>query len=94
MREEKFHIYNSAYGMSDPLCYFENDDDEWGMVLDFDTEESAERFIQSAINSGDRTEAFFENVFIERTVEICEGGYIDATNMYLGDDRKLHNIEE
>lgn len=94
MGEKKFHIYNYMHGINDPLCYFESEDQEWGAVLEFDTKESAESFIQSAINSGDRSAEFFKEAFIIETTEICEGGFINATNMYLGDDHNLHNVGE
>ena len=92
MGEKKFHIYDSIYRINDPLCYFESEDQEWGAVLEFDTKESAENFIQSAINSGDRSAEFFKEVFIVETTETCEGGFINATNLYIGIDGKLHEL--
>lgn len=92
MGEKKFHIYNHMHGINDPLCYFESEDQEWGAVLEFDTKESAESFIQSAINSGDRSAEFFKEAFIIETTEICEGGFINATNLYIGIDGKLYEL--
>ena len=92
MRTTKYHIYNNVDGEVLPLCYFETDDAEEGKVLDFDTEEAANRFIESAVESGDRSEEFFEGIFICESVEYCDFGYIDATNLYIGIDGKLYEL--
>lgn len=92
MRIMKYHIYNTVDGEELPLCYYETDDAEEGKVLDFDTEESAKRFIESAVESGDREEEFFDGVFIRKDIVYCDYGYIDATNLYIGIDGKLYEL--
>ena len=87
-----FHIYKVVDFEREPLCYYESDEDEYGKLLEFQTAESAERFIESAIASGDRAEDFFEEAFIVESEEVCEFGYIDATNLYIGIDGKLYEL--
>ena len=79
-----FHIYKVVDFEREPLCYYKSEADEYGMLLEFQTEEAAERFMESAVVSGDRTEDFFEGAFIVESEEECEFGYIDATNLYIG----------
>ena len=87
-----YHIYKVVDFEREPLCYYKSDVDEYGMLLEFETAESAERFIESAVASGDRTEDFFEEAFIAEGDEECEFGYIDATNLYIGFDGKLYEL--
>lgn len=87
-----YHIYKVVDFEREPLCYYKSDVDEYGMLLEFETTESAERFIESAVASGDRTEDFFEEAFIVEDDEECEFGYIDATNLYIGFDGKLYEL--
>lgn len=92
MREAMYHIYKVVDFEREPLCYYESEADEYGKLLEFETAESAERFIESAVASGDRTEDFFEEAFIAEGDEECEFGYIDATNLYIGIDGKLYEL--
>ena len=85
-----FHIYKVVDFEREPLCYYESDADEYGMLLEFETEESAKRFIESAVESGERPEEFFDGVFVEENDEECEFGYINATNLCFGLDGKLY----
>ena len=87
-----FHIYKEIDFEREPLCYYKSDADEYGMLLEFETEEAAKRFIESAVASGDCDEEFFNSIFIEENDEECEFGYIDATNLYVGIDGKLYEL--
>ena len=87
-----FHIYKEIDFEREPLCYYESEADEYGMLLEFQTEEAAKRFIESAVASGDCNEEFFNDIFIEENDEECEFGYIDATNLYVGIDGKLYEL--
>ena len=87
-----FHIYKVVDFEREPLCYYKSEADENGMLLEFQTEEAAGRFIESAVVSGDRTEDFFEGAFIAEGEEECEFGYIDATNLYIGINGKLYEL--
>ena len=88
--EARYHIYRD----DEPLCYYENDEDEVGALLWFESEKEAERFILDAIKSGTVDEGFFEEPYISKTIEYCDFGYINATNLYIGEDTKLHVVEE
>ena len=92
MRTMKYHIYKENDFEREPLCYYQSEADECGMLLEFETAESAKRFIESAVASGDRPEEFFEEAFIAKGDEECEFGYIDATNLYIGFDGKLYEL--
>ena len=87
-----FHIYKEIDFESEPLCYYESEVDQYGMLLEFQTEEVARRFIEFAVASGDRYGDFFDGIFIEENDEECEFGYIDATNLYVGIDGKLYEL--
>ena len=87
-----FHIYKEIDFECEPLCYYESEVDEHGMLLEFQTEEAAKRFIESAVASGDCDEEFFNSIFIEENDEECEFGYINATNLYVGIDGKLYEL--
>lgn len=87
-----FHIYKEIDFEPEPLCYYESDADEYGMLLEFETEEAAKRFIESAIESREQTVEFFDGFFIEENDEECEFGYINATNLYVGIDGKLYEL--
>ena len=87
-----FHIYKEIDFEREPLCYYKSDADEYGILLEFETEQSAKRFIESAVASGDRDEDFFDGIFIEENDEECEFGYINATNLYVGIDGKLYEL--
>lgn len=87
-----FHIYKEVDFERELLCYYKSDEDEYGMLLEFETEESAKRFIESAVVSGDRPEEFFDGAFIVQGDEECEFGYINATNLYIGIDGKLYEL--
>ena len=87
-----FHIYKEIDFECEPLCYYESEADEHGMLLEFQIEEAAKRFIESAVASGDCDEEFFNGIFIEENDEECEFGYINATNLYVGIDGKLYEL--
>ena len=80
-----FHIYKEINFECEPLCYYESEADEHGMLLEFQTEEAAKRFIESAVASGDCDEEFFNSIFIEE-------GYKDYSTILR--DNLLSAIEE
>ena len=87
-----FHIYKEIDFEREPLCYYETEKDEYGILLEFETEEAAKRFVESAVESGDRPEEFFDGIIIRESIEYCDSGYIDATNLYVGIDGKLYEL--
>ena len=87
-----FHIYKEIEFEREPLCYYETEEDEYGILLEFETEEAAKRFIESSIENGDRPEEFFDGSIIRESIEYCDSGYIDATNLYIGIDDKLYEL--
>ena len=87
-----FHIYKEIDFEREPLCYYESEADEYGMLLEFQTEDAAMRFIESAVENGDRHEEFFDGIIIRESIEYCDSGYIDATNLYVGIDGKLYEL--
>ena len=87
-----FHIYKEIDFEHEPLCYYESEADEYGILLEFQTEEDAKRFIESTIASGHRDEEFFDGIIIRESIEYCDSGYIDATNLYVGIDGKLYEL--
>ena len=64
-----FHIYKEIDFEREPLCYYKSDADEYGMLLEFETEESAKRFIESAVESGERPEEFFDGFLLKRMMK-------------------------
>ena len=90
IRELKWHIYNEE---NNPLCW----DDK---MLEFDTEESANRFLYSCID--EIYEDFEEycktyGVSIRQTIAFYDGGYLDATNLiveHTDEDEHLINVKE
>ena len=89
-----FHIYKEIDFECEPLCYYETEEDEYGILLEFETEEAAKRFVESAVESGDRPEEFFHGIVIRESIEYCDSGYIDATNLYIGIDGKLYELDD
>ena len=87
-----FHIYKEIDFEREPLCYYETDEDEYGILLEFETEEAARRFIESSVENGDRPEEFFDGIIICESIEYCDAGYINATNLYVGIDGKLYEL--
>ena len=87
-----FHIYKEIDFEREPLCYYETDEDECGILLEFETEEAAKRFVESAVENGHRSEEFFNGIIIRENIEYCDSGYIDATNLYVGIDGKLYEL--
>ena len=87
-----FHIYKEIEFEPEPLCYYDTEEDEYGILLEFETEEAAKRFIESAVENGHRSEEFFNGIIIRENIEYCDSGYIDATNLYVGIDGKLYEL--
>ena len=87
-----FHIYKEIDFEPEPLCYYDTEEDEYGILFEFETEEAAKRFIESAIENGHRSEEFFDGIIIRESIEYCDSGYIDATNLYVGIDGKLYEL--
>ena len=87
-----FHIYKEIDFEYEPLCYYDTEEDEYGIWLEFETEEAAKRFIESAVENGHRSEEFFNGIIIRENIEYCDSGYIDATNLYVGIDGKLYEL--
>ena len=87
-----FHIYKEIDFEPKPLYYYETEKDEYGILLEFETEEAAKRFVESAVESGHRPEEFFDGIIIRESIEYCDSGYIDATNLYVGTDGKLYEL--
>ena len=87
-----FHIYKEIDFECEPLCYYDTEEDEYGILLEFETEEAAKRFIESAVENGHRSEDFFDGIIIRESIEYCDAGYIDATNLYVGIDGKLYEL--
>ena len=87
-----FHIYKEIDFKREPLCYYDTEEDEYGILLEFETEEAAMRFIKSSVENGDRPEEFFDGIIIRESIEYCDSGYIDATNLYVGIDGKLYEL--
>ena len=87
-----FHIYKEIDFEPEPLCYYDTEEDEYGILLEFETEEAAMRFIKSSVENGHRSEEFFNGIIIRENIEYCDSGYIDATNLYVGIDGKLYEL--
>ena len=87
-----FHIYKEIDFEREPLCYYDTEEDEYGILLEFETEEAAMRFIKSSVENGDRPEEFFDGIIIRESIEYCDAGYINATNLYVGIDGKLYEL--
>ena len=87
-----FHIYKEIDFEPEPLCYYDTEEDEYGILLEFETEEAAMRFIKSSVENGDRPEEFFDGIIIRKSIEYCDAGYINATNLYVGIDGKLYEL--
>ena len=71
IRSIKWHIFNEN---GDPLCW----DQE---ALEFDTQESAEAFLYSAIASEEHDPDFYKTVEIKECILYYDGGYFNATNL-------------
>ena len=82
MREEMFYIFQNYTEEAEPLYWGEK-------VLEFETEESARAFIDSAIENGEAGEDFFSEVVIKRAIVYNDDGYINATNMRVANDGTL-----
>ena len=87
-----FHIYKEIDFEREPLCYYDTEEDKYGILLEFETEEAAKCFIESAVENGHRSEEFFDGIIIRESIEYCDSGYIDATNLYVGIDGKLYEL--
>ena len=87
-----FHIYKEIDFKPEPLCYYDTEEDEYGILFEFETEEAARHFIESAVENGHRSEEFFDGIIIRESIEYCDSGYIDATNLYVGIDGKLYEL--
>ena len=87
-----FHIYKEIDFERQPLCYYESEAADYGMLLAFQTEDAAMRFIESAVENGEKPERFFDGIIICESIEYCDSGYIDATNLYVGIDGKLYEL--
>ena len=88
IRELKWHIYNEK---NNPLCW----DDK---MLEFDTEESANRFLHSCIDD-ENFEEYCKTygISIQQTIAFYDGGYLDATNLiveHTDEDKHLINVKE
>lgn len=70
-RPMKWHIWNNAK-KKHPLCW----DDT---VLEFDSEEAAKRFLESAIQANKRGDMSYDNVIIAEDILFWDGGYLNAT---------------
>jgi len=87
----KWHIFNESNG---PLCWD-------GKTLEFDTKESAERFLHSYVDTMyDSYEEYCKafGVAIKECILYYDGGYLNATNkivIYGEDDWEGHleNVE-
>ena len=72
MKESKFYIFDRHH---EPLCWE-------GQALEFDTAESAEKFIKS-FSYEDYTALDIDDTIIVEEIFFFDGGYIDATNLMI-----------
>lgn len=74
----KYHIYNA-----DGIALYWNED-----VLEFDTYESASRFLVSAMANSEHLEDFWSNVIIKEDILFVNGdvAHLNATNLIIGWD--------
>ena len=87
-----FPIYKEIDFESEGLCYYDTEEDKYGILLEFESEEAARRFIKSSVENGDRPEEFFDGIIIRESIEYCDSGYIDGTKLYVGIDSKLYEL--
>lgn len=86
IRDMKWYIYsNSEDGY--PLC---TDEDK---VLEFDTEESVKRFYNSVMKEWDFPEEF-RTWTIKHCILYYDGGYFNATNYIVNEEREVVPYEE
>ena len=78
VRNMKQHIYNDNH---EPLCWD-------GAAIEFDTRESAERFLDACLTDGDRPDEFYDNVIIVEDILYYDGSYLDATNLTIAYDKE------
>lgn len=85
IQDMKWYIYsNSEDGY---LCTDE------GKVLEFDTEESVKRFYNSMIKAWDFSKEF-KNEVIKHCILYYDGGYFNATNYIINEEREMIPYEE
>ena len=82
MRKEMFYVFQNYTEEAEPLYWGEK-------VLEFETEESARAFIDSAIENGEAGEDFFSEVAIKRAIVYNDDGHINATHMRVANDGTL-----
>lgn len=85
-KTSKYHIYDQNHS---PLCWT-------GYALEFNTFQSAERFIRSIDSLIDRD--IIDNAIIVDDILFWDGGYIDASNLvahylFIEDEVYLKNVD-
>ena len=71
-RPMKWHIWDSAR-KEHPLCWNET-------VLEFDSEEAAKRFLESAIQAHERENMSYDDAIVAEDILFWDGGYLNATH--------------
>lgn len=71
-RPMKWHIWDNPK-QEHPLCW----DDT---VLEFDSEEAAKRFFESAIQSNEQENMSYDNAVVTENILFWDGGYLNATH--------------
>ena len=78
MREMKWHIYGLDH---QPLCWD-------GQALEFNTENEAQRFLESCFEHGNKDDEFWEDICIIEDILFYDGGYLNASEKIVDYDEK------
>ena len=50
---------------------------------------NSEEFIEETIKANETLKSFFENCYIRKTIEYCDGGYVQGDGMYFDANAEL-----